>query len=71
MQRNITVVLTTNMEIRGAYYYGPRYSEDTDSYTIQLDFNTFYALLAPNSRLTFGTDIFQEHLHWWGTDSTC
>ena len=36
--RNVTVVLAA-IEIRGAYEL--RYSEDTDSNTVQLDFNTF------------------------------
>ena len=33
------------------------YSEDTDSITVQLDFNS---TLVPDSRLTFGTDNFRS-----------
>ena len=46
----------------------PCYSENTDSNTVQLDFNTFSAQFAIDNG-TFGTDNFQERLHWWGTAS--
>ena len=53
--------------------YGLRYSEGTDSNTAQLDFNTFVHFCAQFAikNGTFGTENFQERLHWWGTASSC
>ena len=74
-QHKVTVYLQQiYIEIRGAY--GPGYSEGTDSNTailIQLDFNTFVHFCAQFAidNSTFGTENFQERLHWWGTASSC
>ena len=47
----------------------PHYSEDTDSYTVQLDFNTIY--LAPDLQQYIWHRYFSGTLHWWGTVSSC
>ena len=51
-QRKVTVVLRANRHtLRSGEHTRPRYSEGTDSNTVQLDFKHLCALLAPNSRL--------------------
>ena len=47
-QRKVTVVLAANTNtLRSGEHTRPRYSEGTDSYTAQLDFNTFVHFLRP------------------------
>ena len=74
MQCKVTVVLTENMHtLRSGEHTRPRYSEGADSNTAQLDFNNFVRFCAQFAidNGTFGTDNFQERLHWWGTASSC
>ena len=59
MQRMVTVALTAKMHtLRSGEHTRPRYSEDTDSNTAQLDFNTFVQFAIDNG--TFGTDNFRS-----------
>ena len=49
-----------------------QYSEDTGSYTAQLNFNTMHfsaSFVIDNG--TFAADNLQVRLHQWGTDSGC
>ena len=46
VQRKVTVVFTANTHtLRSGEHTRPRYSEGTDSNTVQLDFNTFMHLI--------------------------
>ena len=52
VQCKVTVVLTPNVHtLRSGMHTRPRYSEDTDSYTAQLDFNIFVHLIRTASSL--------------------
>ena len=73
-QRKVTVVLTANMHTL-------RSGEHTDLVILKIQIAilrssistllcTFSVQFAIDNG-TFGADNFQEHLHWWGTASSC
>ena len=62
------VVLAANTHIlRSGEHMRPRYSEDTDSYTVQLYSKPLctFSFRFTTDNGTFSNDNFQERLHWW------